>query len=133
MSGLDFTVHRILYTYGLSFSYDWAILYWGLFGCVFLVFSAIVGLAYWLASSRSRKDAHVSIGLSLSIGLLFCGGLEDVIWFTFWGGGMPSCSVMWWWTPWCRMFGHWDSSCQLCLLSVVLAAIVLSWIHIARS
>jgi len=28
LSGLDFIVHRVLYGYGLRFSYDWAVPYW---------------------------------------------------------------------------------------------------------
>lgn len=78
MSGLDFVVHRVLYGYGLRFSYDWAIVYWVLYGCVFFVFSVAVGFIYWLASDRSRMDVKVGFGLFLSLFLFSLGGLQDV-------------------------------------------------------
>ena len=56
MSGLDFVVHRVLYGYGLRFSYDWAVAYWAVYWCVFFVFSVAVGFIYWLASGRSGRD-----------------------------------------------------------------------------
>jgi hypothetical protein len=96
MSGLDFVVHRVLYGYGLRFSYDWAVVYWVIYGCVFFVFSVAVGLIYWLASRRSRRDVKIGLGLFLSVYLLSLGGLQDVFWFVFWGGGLPGDGVVWW-------------------------------------
>lgn len=95
MSGLDFVVHRVLYGYGLRFSYDWAVFYWGLYGSVFFVFSVVLGVIYWLGSGRSWKGVKVGFGLFLSVCLLFLGGLQDVLWFVFWGGGLPGFGVVW--------------------------------------
>jgi hypothetical protein len=133
MSGLDFVVHRVLYGYGLRFSYDWAVNYWVVYGCVFLVFSVVVGFVYWLGSAKSRRNAKVGLGLSLSIFLLSLGGLQDVVWFVFWGGGLPQDGVVWWWMPWCGLFGCWNSGMQLCLLVFVFGVVGGFWIWILDS
>jgi hypothetical protein len=130
MSGLDFVVHRVLYSYGLRFSYDWAVGYWSIYGCAFFVFAAVVGFVYWLGSDRTKKDCKVSFGLFLSVFLLSLGGLQDVAWFVIWGGGLPANDVVWWWMPWFNVFGFWNSSAQLCLLGAVFAVIGLFWIRI---
>jgi hypothetical protein len=132
MSGLDFVVHRVLYGYGLRFSYDWAVGYWRVFGCVFFVFSVVVGFVYWLASGKSRRDVEVSVGLCLSVFLLFLGGLEDVLWFVLWGGGLPSGDVVWWWTLWFGVFGFWNSGLQLVLLCGVSVVVGLFWVLLLR-
>jgi len=128
MSGLDFVVHRVLYGYGLVFSFDWAVFYWRVFGGVFFVFGVVVGFVYWLGSGRSWRDFKVSICLVLSVCLLFLGGLVDVLWFVFWGGGLPGGDVVWWWMPWCGLFGFWNSFLQLVLLGVVFVVVVLFWV-----
>jgi len=106
MSGLDFVVNRVLYGYGLRFSFDWAVFYWNFYASVFFVFGGVAGFVYWLGSDRSRRDVGISLGLFLSVCLLFFGGLADVFWFVFWGGGLPSNDVVWWWSPWYRIFGY---------------------------
>jgi hypothetical protein len=133
MSGLDFVVHRVLYGYGLRFSYDWAVGYWRVYGSVFLVFAVVVGFVYWLGSGRSESDVKVGLGLFLSVFLLSLGGLQDVVWFVFWGGGLPANDVIWWWMPWFGIFGFWNSLAQLCLLGVVFVIITLFWIRILGS
>jgi len=132
MSCLDFVVHGVLYGYGLRFSYGWAVFYWWVFGGVFFVFSVVVGFVYWLGSGRSRRDVEVGFGLFLSVCLLFCGGLADVLWFVFWGGGLPGDGVVWWWMPWFGVFGFWNSSAQLFLLCGVSVLVVLLWVLILR-
>jgi hypothetical protein len=133
MSGLDFIVHGTLYGYGLRFSYDWAVNYWNVYGCVFFVFSVAVGFVYWLGSDRSRKDVKIGFGLFLSVYLLFLGGLADVLWFVLWSGGLPSGDVVWWWMPWFKVFGFWNSYAQLCLLGVAFVIVGLFWIWILGS
>jgi hypothetical protein len=128
MSGLDFVVHRVLYGYGLRFSYDWAVGYWIVYWCVFLVFSVVVGFVYWVGSGKGRGDVRVGLGLSLSVFLFSLGGLQDVFWFVFWSGGLPGDGVVWWWMPWFRVFGFWNSGLQLCLLGSVFVVVGLVWI-----
>jgi len=132
MSGLDFVVHRVLYSYGLLFSFDWAVVYWGVYGCVFFVFGVVIGFVYWLGSGRSRRDIKISLCLFLSIVLLSCGGLADVLWFVFWGGGLPAADVVWWWMPWYTILGFWNSVLQLGLLCGVFLTIATFWILILR-
>jgi hypothetical protein len=132
MSGLDFVVHGVLYGYGLRFSYDWAVFYWGVYGAVFFVFGVVVGFVYWLGSGKSRRDIKVGLCLFLSVCLLFWGGLVDVLWFVFWGGGLPGGDVVWWWTPWYVLFGFWNSFLQLVLLGFMFVIVVLSWFYVLR-
>lgn len=132
MSGLDFVVNRVLYGYGLCFSYGWAVFYWSVFGGVFLVFAVVVGFVYWLGSGRSRRDLRVGVCLFLSVCLLFWGGLADVLWFVLWGGGLPDCGVVWWWMPWCGVFGFWNSYCQLVMLVVAVLVVGLFWVLALR-
>ena len=128
MSGLDFVVHRVLYGYGLWFSFDWAVGYWVFYWCVFLVFGVVVGFVYWVGSGRGGRDVRVGLGLFLSVFLLCLGGLQDVFWFVFWGGGLPSNGVVWWWMPWFGLFGFWDSGLQLWLLLVMCGVVGLVWV-----
>ena len=132
-SGLDFIVHKVLYGYGLRFSYDWASSYWSFYGCIYLVFSISVGFVYWLGSGKSGKDIKVAFGLFLSIFMLFLGGFADILWFVFWDEGLPSGEVVWWWSPWFRVFGFWNSFLQLFLLGLVFVSLLLFWIWILRS
>jgi hypothetical protein len=132
MSGLDFVVHRILYGYGLRFSFDWAVFYWNVYTGVFFAFAVAAGFVYWLGSGRSWKDVKVSFGLFLSVFLLFFGGLADVFWFVLWGGGLPANDVVWWWSPWYRIFGFWNSIVQLILLLGVFVAVVLFWVFVLK-
>jgi hypothetical protein len=132
MSGLDFVVHRVLYGYGLRFSFNWAIFYWSIYGSVFFVFGLAVGFVYWLGSGRSRRAAKVGFGLFMSVCLLFLGGLADVFWFVIWSGGLPSNDVVWWWVSWYGVFGFWNSFAQLVLLSSALAGIVLFWTFVLK-
>jgi len=128
MAGLDFVVHRVLYGYGLCFSYSWAGFYWSVFGCVFVIFGCVVGFVYWFGSQKRGRDAKVGLGLFLSVCLFSLGGLEDVLWFVLWGGGLPSDNAVWWWMPWCRLFGFWNSSLQLALLGTVSVVVCAFWV-----
>jgi hypothetical protein len=130
MSGLDFVVHGMLYGYGLHFSYSWAVFYWSFYGSVFIVFSVVVGFVYWLGSGKSWSGFRVGVGLFLSVFLLFLGGLQDVFWFAFWGGGLPSGEVVWWWMPWFALFGFWNSYAQLCLLFGVFVVVLMLWVFV---
>lgn len=132
MAGLDFVVHKVLYGFGLCFSYDWAVFYWAVFGCVFFVFSVVVGFVYWFGSGKSRRDVGVSFCLFLSVFLFFVGGLVDVFWFVFWDGGLPGGDVVWWWMPWCAVFGFWNSVLQLVLLGGVFVVVGLVWVVVLR-
>jgi hypothetical protein len=99
---------------------------------VFFVFGGVAGFVYWLGSNRSRRDVGISLGLFLSVCLLLFGGLADVLWFVFWGGGLPGDDVVWWWSPWYRIFGYWNDYCQLVLLFGVFMVVVLFWVFVLR-
>ena len=133
MSGVDFVVHRVLYGDGLRFSFGWALFYWCVFGCVFVVFGVVVGFVYWLGCGRGWRGVRFGVCLCLSVCLLFFGGFEDVLWFVLWGGGLPGVDVVWWWVPWCWVLGFWNSVCQVVLLGVVFVVVGVFWVRILNS
>jgi hypothetical protein len=54
MSGLDFVVHRVLYGYGLRFSFDWAVFYWNVYSGVFFAFGVAAGFVYWVLAGAEK-------------------------------------------------------------------------------
>lgn len=112
----------------LGFDVEWAWSCLEVVSVLFFGFAVAVGFIYWLASDRSRRDVKVGFGLFLSVFLFSLGGLQDVFWFVFWGGGLPGDGVVWWWMPWFRVFGFWNSGLQLCLLVSVFAVVGLVWV-----
>jgi hypothetical protein len=115
MSKIDFIVHDTLYKYGLFFSYEWANNYWLTYNAIFISFGVILGVTYWLASNKTKRDFKFSLSLFLVVTLLAVGGLQDILFFVLWGGGLPQMSVVWWWAPWISILGTWNSGMQIVL------------------
>lgn len=113
MSRIDYIVHATLYQYGLQFSYAWANSYWFTYNALFVLFAVMAGLTYWLASNKTMRDLKLSFALLGTIMFLALGGLQDILYFTLWGGGLPPTSVVWWWVPWNNILGTWNSSMQI--------------------
>jgi hypothetical protein len=132
MSRMDSIVHGTLYRYGLQFSYEWANEYWATYGAIFMVFSTAIGLMYWLSSSKSGRDLRFSLGLVITVNILWIGGLADIMFYVFWGGGLPSNDINWWWIPWSHVFGTWTSSMQILTLILALGFTAFSWILILK-
>jgi len=130
LSRIDFIVHGDLYHYGLQFSYEWANEYWITYFTAYTYFSIVIGFIYWLASKKTRKDLKVSMGLTATVNLLQIGGLADIIFFSLWAKGLPPDNVVWWWTPWCQIFGTWTTSMQIILMALMSLAAVFMWIRI---
>jgi len=130
LSRIDFIVHGDLYHYGLEFSYEWANEYWITYFAAYAYFSVVIGFIYWSASNRTRKDLEISIGLTTTVNLLLIGGLADITFFSLWAGGLPPDNVMWWWVPWCKIFGVWTSSMQMVLMALMSLIVVFMWIRI---
>lgn len=132
MSRIDFIVHRTLYHYGLKFSYEWANEYWITYTATFILFSVVMGLMYWLSSNKTAKDLKISFGLIVTINLLMIGGLQDVMFYVLWAGGLPPNNVTWWWVPWARLFGIWNSLTQVILTVFASSITAFLWINIFR-
>ena len=130
LSRIDFIVHGDLYHYGLQFSYEWANAYWITYFVVYAYFSLVIAFIYWLASNKTRKDLKISLGLVATVNLLLIGGLADIIFFSFWAGGLPPDNVVWWWTPWYHIFGVWTSSMQIVLMILMSLVVVFMWARI---
>jgi hypothetical protein len=113
MSRIDYIVHATLYQYGLQFSYDWANSYWFTYNALFVLFAVMAGVTYWLASNKTTRDLKLSLALLGTIVFLALGGLQDILYFTLWGGGLPPTSIVWWWVPWANILGTWNSQMQI--------------------
>ena len=133
MSRIDYIVNSTLYRYGLQFSYDWALEYWVIYTTVFVVFSAALGITNWVTSSRTRKDTKISAALFLTILFLAIGGLQDILYFVFWAGGLPPISVVWWWAPLITLVGTWNSLIQVGFTTLMMGASVCTWLLATRT
>ncbi len=127
MSRIDFIVNSVLYNYGLVFSYNWANTYWLTYNFTFVVFSAMASFVYWLGSRKTSCDKKVVVALLVTINLLALGGLQDILYFSIWAGGLPVNSVVWWWSQWKGVFGTWNSLLQLELMFGMMGFSVLAW------
>jgi hypothetical protein len=119
MSRIDYVVNASLYNYGLRFSYDWARGYWATYSAIFVVFAVMMSYVYWLGSVKTRRDAKISISILVTIVLLMVGGLQDIMFFVFWAGGLPPTNVVWWWSPWTSLVGTWNSMIQISFMALM--------------
>jgi hypothetical protein len=133
MSKIDFIVHDTLYKYGLVFSYEWANNYWLTYNAIFIVFGVILCVTYWLASSKTKRDFKFSLSLFLVVTLLTIGGLQDILFFVLWGGGLPQISVVWWWAPWVGIMGTWNSGMQIVLAGLMSCTSVFTSVLAAKA
>lgn len=127
MARIDFVVNATLYDYGLVFSYNWAIPYWTTYYTIFMVFSLIVGFIYWVGSLKAVYDMKVAVALFATINSLAISGLQDVLYFIFWAGGLPPNNVVWWWSHWISVFGTWNSVMQVALTVIAIAISTSIW------
>ena len=133
MSRIDYIVNGTLYSYGLKFSYRWANEYWITYNLVFVVFSAMVAFTYYVGSNKSVRDLKISSALFATVCLLALGGLQDVLFFVLWGGGLPANSVVWWWMPWVSVVGTWNSLMQVAFVALTACVSASMWVVILRS
>jgi len=127
MSRIDFIINSVLYDYGLVFSYNWANEYWLTYNFTFVVFSAMASYVYWLGSRKTSCDKKVVVALLVTINLLALGGLQDILYFSIWAGGLPVDSMVWWWSQWTGVFGTWNTFMQIELMFGMVGLSVLTW------
>jgi hypothetical protein len=127
MSRIDFLVHSTLYNYGLVFSYEWANVYWLIYGLVFVAFSLVVAFVYYLGSQKKLANKKVALALFTSINVLSICGLQDVLFYVLWAGSLPPSNMVWWWSLWRLVFGTWNSQMQLTLTASAFGISLLSW------
>ena len=128
MSRMDYVVNSTLYDYGLRFSYEWAEGYWVTYNSIFVAFALAMSCAYWFGSHKTRMDMKFSIALFTTIVLLTAGGLQDVIFFVFWAGGLPPNNVVWRWSPLTNLVGTWNSTIQIGFMTLMVGASICTWI-----
>lgn len=132
MSKIDYIVHGTLYQYGLQFSFEWAIDYWIVYTVAFVAFSIIVSLMYWLGSKKTMKDLKFSIALIATVNILMISGLQDVMFYILWAGGLPPNNIIWWWAPGYNIIGTWTTAMQILSTTIGIAITVLLWILLIR-
>jgi hypothetical protein len=128
MSKIDYIVHGTLYQYGLQFSFEWAIDYWIVYTVAFVAFSITVSLMYWLGSKKTTRDLKFSIALLVTVNILMISGLQDIMFYILWAGGLPPNNIIWWWIPWYNIVGTWTTSMQILSTSIGIATTILLWI-----
>jgi hypothetical protein len=128
MSRIDFIVNGILYNYGLTFSYEWALGYWITYILIFVIFSITVSFIYWFGSNKTLRDQKISIALLITINSLMVGGLQDIMFYVFWAGGLPPNHVVWWWIPWTQILGTWTSLHQVIFAILMACSTLFTWI-----
>lgn len=133
MAKLDFLVHSSLYNYGLVFSYEWANTYWLIYGIAFFAFSLMACFVYWASSPKTFHTKKVAACILLTINLLAIGGLQDLIYFAIWDGGLPTAGVEWWWSYWTYVFGTWNTPMQITLTSIMIAISIVAWSFTLRA
>jgi len=60
------------------------------------------------------------------------GGLQDVMFFVFWAGGLPQANVVWWWSPWTSLVGTWNSMIQISFMALMSCISIFTWILAAE-
>ena len=128
MSRMDYVVNSTLYNYGLRFSYNWAEGYWLTYNAIFIAFGLAVSCAYWLGSHKTRRDMKCSMALLATIVLFTVGGLQDVMFFVLWAGGLPPSNVIWRWSPFTSLIGTWNSMIQIGFMTLMVGASICTWI-----
>lgn len=128
MSRIDFLVHSTLYNYGLFFSYEWANVYWLIYGLVFVAFSLAVAFVYYLGSKKTLTNKKIALALFTSINVLSICGLQDVLFYVLWAGSLPPNTLVWWWSLWTLVFGTWNSQMQVTLTALAFGISLLSWV-----
>jgi hypothetical protein len=128
MSRIDYIVNATLYEFGLRFSYVWANDYWITYNAIFVMFAVMIAVVYWIGSKKTRSDLKVSAALFVTVNLLTLGGLQDIMFFLLWGGGLPSINVVWWWAPWTIITGTWNSMIQVGFTTLTACMSAIAWI-----
>jgi hypothetical protein len=107
VTGLDFVVNSILYSYGLGFSYAWYAPYQ--VGLSVTIFSVCVLVAWQSYEDTASMDVAFKRGLTLFLAHL--GGLIDWIFFLVYNGGRVY-SGEWSWMWQYSLLGTWNWKLQ---------------------
>jgi hypothetical protein len=107
VTGLDFVVNSILYSYGLGFSYVWYVPYQ--VGLSVTIFSVCVLVAWQSYEDTASMDVAFKRGLTLFLAHL--GGLIDWIFFLIYNGGRVY-SGEWTWMWQYSLLGTWNWKLQ---------------------
>ena len=122
ITGLDFVVNSVLYSYGLSFSYGWYIPY--LVGISVTLLSICV-LVVW-QSYEDTRSVDVALKRGLTLFLAYFGGLVDCLYFLVYNGGDVYLGEWtWMWQYW--LIGTWNWQLQTIWSFSFLMLIVGMW------
>ena len=122
ITGLDFVVNNILYSYGLGFSYGWYVPY--LVGLSVTIFSICVLVAW--QSYVDTASMNVALKRGLTLFLAHLGGLIDWMFFLIYNGGRVY-SGEWTWMWQYSLLGTWNWILQGIWSLSFLALILVMW------
>ena len=107
ITGLDFVVNSVLYSYGLDFSYAWYIPYQ--VGLSVTVLSICVLVAW--QSYEDMRSVNVALKRGSTLFLAHLGGLIDCLFFLVYNGGRVYLGEWtWMWQYW--LIGTWNWTLQ---------------------
>jgi len=133
---IDYIVHRQLYSYGLVFSFDWAIPYWVAMTVLFATISFQTAASYWVFREEAARHRATGALLSLTVIWIFIGGYLDLLVWVFYRK-FPPIDLEWWWSPFHWALGlDWRTSDQLVytlVMTIILGTLWIGWwVYIRR-
>lgn len=132
--GIDYTVHSTLYSYGLQFSYNWAIQYWIFLAFLFLSFGLLGLSGYGIDRIKYNKKKALLVFSTIEaeyFGLI----LDTIVWtipeiFT---KASVDWTYNWWWSPYSKITGHWDLRYALILNIIVVVILAVAWYKVLKN
>ncbi len=126
---IDHIVHCQLYSYGLVFSFDWAIPYWVALSVLFVTIGFQTSTSYWVFRRETGRHKATSALLGVTVIWVYIGGYLDLLhWWVFYRS-FPPANLEWWWSPFNWALGlDWRTSDQLTYGSVMTIILVTLWV-----
>jgi hypothetical protein len=133
---IDYIVHGQLYSYGLVFSFDWAVHYWLALSVLFVTIGLQTSASYWVSRRETARHKATSILLGLTVIWVYIGGYLDLLhWLVFYRS-LPPADLEWWWSPFHWVLGlDWRTGDQLvysAAMTIILAALWVGWLIYIR-
>ena len=129
-TGIDYIVHRQLYSYGLVFSFDWAIPYWIALTVLFITVGFQTSASYWVSRRETARNKATGAMLGLTVIWVYIGGYIDLLWWVF-DRSFPPTDLEWWWSPFHWALGlDWRTGDQLVytlVMTIILAILWVGW------
>jgi len=130
---MDYIIHKILYNFGLIFSYEWANPYWMLLGLIFICFGLIGVSAYCIDKKRIPKAKAFMVFITVVAEHFF--GFLDTLFYVIdkiVTGEFIGWYENWWWHWFSKMDGTWNLQRNIILNIIVGIFLIIGWIYVLR-